>query len=238
MQLGRAELYDIHSQNLAAVDRAVTRIRQAANRSVAEGRHAITQDLTRVYAWLLAAKLESRLRKVLYEAPALTDERREVVLRQRSQDKQWLRLIDEAFMQKYNVPRATGTALPLTSRFRRTELREAVSKDLLPIMQLRNKLAHGQWAVALNTSGNAVSPGLDGALKALDLLALKHQDRLIGAVADAVTDLAVSRPTFERDFDKHFRAVEDARLRLAQGGYEEWAARQRSSFRSRSDRSS
>ncbi len=98
-------------------------------------------------------------------------------------------------------------------------------------MQLRNKLAHGEWLYALDSAGSAVSSDLTKGLRTLNLLSLKHQERLVDRLADAITDLVVSRPTFERDFDGHFRAIEDARERIAAGGYGDWVAKQRRSYR-------
>jgi hypothetical protein len=231
MALSRADLYNVHSRNLAAVDRGLNRIRRTANRAVAQGQDAIADDLTKVYALLLATKLEARLRKVLYEAPAFDGATRSTILAQGAQDKQWLRVIDEAFKRRYSVGRLTRRTLPTTAWLRRQVLREAVSDDLAPVIQLRNKLAHGQWITALNKTGTNHSPALDAVLRNLNLLALKDQERLIDKVAEAVSDLAVSRRTFERDFDSHFRAVEDARARLQEGGYEDWVRHQRRSFK-------
>jgi hypothetical protein len=223
MPLSREALYDVHSRNLAAVDRGTNRIKRAANRAVAQWQLATAGDLTKIYALLLAAKLEVRLRKLMYEAPAFTDAQRRAITNEESQDQQWLRAIDEAFKRRYGVRRLSGKSLDVTPRVRRDVLREAVKKDLAPIMRLRNRLAHGQWAVALTNAGDAVSKELDDVLGGLNVLDLKHQERLIDRLGDAISDLAVSRRTFERDFDSHFRAVEDARLRLATSDYDEWA---------------
>lgn len=231
MGLDRKALYNIHSKNLAAVDSAIKRVRHSANRAIAEGQLAVAEDFARVYAWLLAAKLETRLRKALYEPPSLEEARRDLVLSEPTQEQRWLRLIDEAFMRRYNVPRPA--LLDMTPRLRRTVLTAAVTQDLLPIMQLRNKLAHGEWSVALTSAGTDVSPDLTKMLHTLNLLTLKHQDRLIGRIGDAVTDLVVSRPTFERDFDAHFRAIEDARKSIASADYQKWVDRQRASYRHR-----
>jgi hypothetical protein len=115
-------------------------------------------------------------------------------------------------------------------------MRDAVAGDLKGIIELRNKLAHGQWAVALNSAGTNRSAPLDSALQDLNLLRLKHQSRLVDRLGDAVTDLVVSKKTFERDFDKHFAAVEDARRRLKTESFDAWVQRQRQSYQTRPDR--
>jgi hypothetical protein len=236
MASSREELYDIHSQNLAAVDRGLNRLRLSANRAVAQGQRAVEADLTKVYALLLATKLEARLRKVLYEAAALDEPTRAKVLAQRSQDAQWLRLVDEAFKRKYGVGRLTKLTLPATAWLRREVLRDAIRTDLAPVIRLRNCLAHGQWAVTLNNAGTATSKELDRMLQDLNLVALKHRERLIDKIGETVSDLAISRRTFERDFDRHFRAVEDARARLAKDDYDEWVEAQRRSYTVASER--
>ncbi len=70
------------------------------------------------------------------------------------------------------------------------------------------------------------------ALKDETLLSLEIRRHLVKRMTSAVQDLVVSRPAFERDFDKHYTAFANASTRLQSVDYELW----RDQLRDRSQR--
>jgi uncharacterized protein with von Willebrand factor type A (vWA) domain len=98
-----------------------------------------------------------------------------------------------------------------------------LTNDLRPIVQLRNKLAHGQWVYPLNDAGKDIAQAQMDALRVENLLSLQFKKSLISALSDAIHDLVVSRPTFERDFDRHFRVIVETRRNLQTREYSSYA---------------
>jgi hypothetical protein len=68
------------------------------------------------------------------------------------------------------------------------------------------------------------------ALRKETVLTLKQKESLIDSVYGAVHDLVVSKPTFERDFDSHFRHVEQIRVNVARKNYDQWRDQLRTTY--------
>jgi hypothetical protein len=109
-------------------------------------------------------------------------------------------------------------------------LKDALDGNLNAVITMRNKLAHGQWAYPLNESLDDVAQAQMDALRNENLLSLKQKWSLLDAVCAAVHDLAISLPTFERDWDKHFRHVEQIRVNIRQKSYPGWAKQLREKY--------
>ena len=62
------------------------------------------------------------------------------------------------------------------------------------------------------------------ALRTENILSLTQKAALVNYICDSIHDLVVSRPTFDRDFDDHFRCVEQIRVKISRKSYEVWAA--------------
>src|SRR2546427_18894 len=92
--------------------------------------------------------------------------------------------------------------------------RLAIARREPSVIVLRNKLAHGQWAYPLNEQLDDVAQSQMDALRDENILSLKQKSGLIEAFCDSIHDLVVSPPTFERDFDNHFRRVAQLRANL------------------------
>jgi hypothetical protein len=213
--LTRRNHYGFHTANLRAVGDGLHQLARVGKDALRRNDEAAILTVTRLYALALAAEAETRLLKVLYEPP-VSQQDRDRVLQAANQEGKWLTAIDFGFRRSYSVgePRPLEPNLAFTARARRAVLRETVSEDLAGLIQVRNGLAHGQWAYAFNTDLTELSQPLMRELKTENLRALEHKRAIVSALALAVQDLLVSPPTFERDFDSHFEVVERRRRQL------------------------
>ncbi|MEO5858250.1 MAG: hypothetical protein ABIR33_04795 [Pyrinomonadaceae bacterium] len=92
------------------------------------------------------------------------------------------------------------------------------------IIEIRNKLAHGQWAYPLTNDGDDFSTALRAAMESENLLSLQYKRKLISCILDIVHDVAVSPPTFERDFDSHYRQIVNVRRNLVTRHYSDYVS--------------
>ncbi len=88
---------------------------------------------------------------------------------------------------------------------RRAALHDVLSNELRILIEIRNKLAHGQWIYPFNNEGNTVDPDKFKLIDKENLQSLQFKYSLAQHLADAVHDLVVSPTTFERDFESHFK---------------------------------
>jgi len=102
--------------------------------------------------------------------------------------------------------------------------------DLRSIIELRNKLGHGQWVYPLNSNCDDVAQEQMDALRGENLLHLQFKQKLIISLSAAINDLVVSQPTFERDFDGHFHAIIEMRRNLKTRNYKDYVANMRRKY--------
>jgi hypothetical protein len=218
------KLYQFHTHNLQAIDQGLKTTLEAARDAIAQSRDRILPTYVRLYAFLMGAWTECRLLKLLFEPNAFSGPDRSRVL-QRNALERWTEVVETAFRRHYSIPTATlgPPALPATAHTRMTLLRVVLEKDLRSVITLRNKLAHGQWVYPLNEALDDIAQEQMDALRTETILSLKQKAALVNYVCDAIHDLVVSRPTFDRDFDDHFRCIEQVRINIARKSYAGWA---------------
>lgn len=220
MALSRASLYRVHVANYHAVADAMERVARQARLAIRSGDDRTASALTKTFALLFAAKLETRLGKLLYEPSGFTAAQREIVLSRRSQFESWTAAIDLGFRLRYNVRGVIdGRKLPHSAFARYQTLVELVSVHFRPPIELRNKLAHGQWVYPLTASQGDVSAPQRTALARENLLSLEIKDRVAEHACRIINDLVVSAKTFERDFDLHFRRLAEVLLALEKADF-------------------
>ena len=228
----REKLYSFHVKNLRVIDRAILRVGLACRRAISRGDEQSVASFTPVYALLLGAWAECRLRKLIYEPSGFDQAERQAILCKPSQLERWQLALELAFRKQYEIPRASLTAdtLEHSAYSRYTELGDLLATNLRLVIELRNKLAHGQWAYPLNNAGDDVAHEHMKALRAENLLSLQYKKTLLGHLAEAINDLVVSRPAFERDFDAHFRGIVASRRDLVNRDYEWYVESMRAKY--------
>ena len=162
---------------------------------------------------------------MLYEKNGITSDERNTVLATQSQIDRWQKAVEVAFRKQYKVPSAalTEKTLPHSAFSRYTSLIDILNNDLRSIIEIRNKLAHGQWVYPLNNEGNDVEAEKYNSIRHENLLALQFKMSLISSLAAIIHDLFVSLPTFERDFDQHYKQIITTRTNLQKRDYDEYA---------------
>ena len=196
----------------------------SCRKAIAERNGPATKSFVSLYAFLLGAWAENRLRKLVYEHFGLDEVERKKVLRSSSQIDQWSCATELGFRRHYQVPKAvlSENSLPFSASAQFAKLNEMLDQDLRSVIEIRNKLAHGQWIYPLNNEGSEVATDKYGALRNENLPSLQYKKAMIASLADIVHDLIVSPATFDRDFDKHYRHVTNTRNNLRTRSYAQY----------------
>lgn len=219
------KLYRFHVYNLRSIEVAIKNTALSARKAIAEQNSHAIESFVRLFSFLIGAWAETRLLKLLFEKNGIEVEDRNTILSQPTQLERWQKSVEIAFRKKYGVPAATlsETTLPHTAYSRYTSLVDILNTDLRPIIEIRNKLAHGQWVYPLNSEGNDVEEEKYNNIRQENLLALQFKQKLITNLACIIHDLIVSLPTFERDFDSHYKQITATKINLQKRSYEKYS---------------
>ena len=172
---------------------------------------------------LLGAWAENRLRKLAYEPNGFSQDERELVSSSTSQLDSWRKAIELSFRNRYGLPRADlSLSLPITPRSRYQTLLVILEDDLKPIIEVRNKLAHGQWSRTLNNANDDFSQEMMARISAENALTVKFKKRLLSYLAQIIHDLVAGNDAFERDFDLHFKNLEQAKRDIKSRSFSAW----------------
>ena len=220
-----AKLYEFHVANLRMIGSAIQHFARAGRDALAHERNGEVASFIRGFALLLGVEAEARLAKLLYEPSGFDDAERALVSARPTQAERWETAVELAFRRHYGVPKAplTETVLQHSAFHRYSTLNRVLEGKLSPVIRARNKLAHGQWEYPLNDTCDDVVSDLYKALADETLLGLELKRHVTKHLISTIHDLVVSKPTFERDFDIHYRAFVDASMRTERANYTTWA---------------
>ena len=222
MSRNPSKLYAHHVANLRELELAISHTARLARVAIASrDPQQSLRSLLRLYAFLVGAWAECRLLKLLHEESGFSDDERSAILAKSTQGEQWGETVDFAFRKHHKVPKAPldERILGVAHAARRSALHDVLNNELRIVIEIRNKLAHGQWVYPLNSDGTAVEPEKYKQINKENLQSLQFKFDLLGHLADAAHDLVVSPQTFERDFEMHFRKLFQVRTNLRTKNY-------------------
>lgn len=191
-------------------------VERSVNSALRIGDGPATKALTTTQMLLVAVKAEARLQKLLHTPGWLNDSQRAYILSAATRLAMWERLIEVGFRQRYrkakrNVPLLDQLDHDAAARYK--TLLEILEIDLREIIEIRNKLAHGQWSYGLTAEG-AISTEITKRLRIANTLELRFQDSIAEDLANAVGDLLQPGRKFEDSFNGHFRKIKSSHEHL------------------------
>jgi len=133
----------------------------------------------------------------------------------------WLLLNEFFFKNKYlrrQDKELNALNLGMTTYSRYKTIVTIIDEDLRPFIELRNKLSHGQWAVAMNVIGSNKNQKLTTKIWKLSKKEIMLIKSLVVNLPCLMKFLITSKMTFEREYDKYIykllKAKNDADLKF------------------------
>jgi len=166
----------------------------------------------------LGIEAEARLRKIVFDPTGLAEAERILVFAAHSQIDRWLRLVDVAFSKHYQgaaAVRVDESALTEVASKRYNRIVTLLHEDLRPIIENRNKIAHGQSEWQLKSGSDGKFKKEAARIDFGDHWNLTNLRDALEAIGEIMLALVVSRPSFERDFDRFFSSIQQAKNNLS-----------------------
>lgn len=219
-------IYKFHVANLRAISISIVQIRRIIHEAIAADNSQLVDSLTRLFSLTLGAWAETRLRKLLYEENGFSEQERNSIDDQSNQFGKWKKTIETAVRSHYHIPSGplTDVNVPHSVYSRYQTLQAILENDLKPVIEMRNKLAHGQWVYPF-TDSLELSVSLKAAIENENVLSLQFKHLMLTHLSQIIHDLVVSRPTFERDFDDNYRKFAGVKENLTNRSFEKYCSK-------------
>jgi hypothetical protein len=208
----RDDLARVHSKNRKKVKQAITQVNRSLNEAIKTNNAMLEYVNTRVLLLLYVCYLETTMDYLIEAYPAqVSQEIRNRVASQRSEIDRWLCLVDSMFIHRYLAGRKTSlTMLNVghTAYTRYVYVRGLTDTQVRACIEMRNKLSHGQWAVALNNDGSSKNQDITSKVWTLTKKDLMLMKGVVNRYMAIMENLIASKNAFEKYFDTNVEAIE------------------------------
>ncbi len=210
-------LFHAHCDNVRELKRAWRHINRAVNAGVLAGDFEAVSIQTRLLALVYCAYAESVFQKTVSTPGGFTQDQIHQIQAEKNRSivDGWKKCAQLAFMQvdgqnSGHVPNAIQNLNRLIEEF---------IKD--PSV-LRNRLAHGQWRVALNSAGDKINQELTEEIESIDVVVLTRNrdalEKLVNIFEDVIKSPTKTHP---RDYWVHITAMEESQRKMAAWTFEQ-----------------
>jgi len=223
------KLYKYYVENYRRVNHSLDILEKQIRASIAIQNEDTYKALLPLYMLMLGACAESRLLKVLMEPKKFSQEEITQILAIKNHKERWIEIIKVSFLKR------EGKSI-LLSIDEHTINRSAwhlykdliglIDNELKIVIELRNKLAHGQfeypfvtWESPYLIESVKVSTPHKKRFETENLLTLILKRNILENILNIVRDLGISQKAFPRDFDKYYRKVQMLRKQIKTKNY-------------------
>lgn len=209
--------YSEHCDNLRALESAISSIQITLRDYISRCDERNSDIYTKILAHLVNSWVEVRILKLIYEKEAFNEDEIKEVINSNLNDK-WKKSLEIAYRKGFG----TSKSDPITDN-RYSSLVDIIDNYLLPSSQMRNRLAHGQWVFAFNNSLlSGVNEKLTKDIRNDNILKIQLRFKIFKDLSQIIHDLAVSTPTFKRDFDTNFGKIKEKQHQLINKNYDSY----------------
>lgn len=197
-QSSRLAVYEAQTKNVKEVDKVRRQINRAINDALKRGDKIAAQALTKTMALVFCAWVEANFSKVIHTPYGFSlDEIQQIkkIYRENGLEKGWEKCLELGTLKASK--RKNSNYVPNI----RLELRRLIQKYIVEPSLLRNKIAHGQWTIALNRENSAENTDLTNSLASLDIVTISKWFKVHGHISQIVESLIESpNKAFHRDY--------------------------------------
>jgi len=211
MEMRMKEWQKVHSKNRAALSKAIVQMNRSLNESIRRKDKEQEYVQARCLFLLWVSWMEVSMDLILHSANKLTEAERKSIEACRREVDRWNLCLDLCFAKHYLTGKKrslTKINLGPTAFYRFQELK-AVLKDYIdPYIEIRNRLAHGQWMIAINSEGSVKNQDLTTRLMVLSKKELLLVKMMVKNFVNLANVLTCSKNEFERKYDETVSKME------------------------------
>jgi hypothetical protein len=214
-----------HSGNLRAVVDGLVQAERSHKAAIRRNNTAEVGFAARIHQMMVALLAEAYLRKIIADPNGFNEVEVKLLAQKQSQESRWKRVVEFAFRRHYRVllhEPMDATTLTATSAAQYDALTTMIEQDLVEVIGDRNKTAHAQWRWRLNSGETNFLP--QPAPGPLNYQQIARRAKIIDRLARLVYVLAVSEPTFQRDFDETYAEITQLRAAIDGADYPQFVA--------------
>ncbi|MDR6300671.1 hypothetical protein [Mesonia maritima] len=178
--------YEAYVKNVQDFLIAEKELKRTINRALKTGKTQTVEIQTKLYALLYSTFSESRFMKVILTPYGFEQTEVDEILKQPSNLEKWLKCLELAF-RKFNQTKK-GSEIPN----KKLELSRIIEAYVLTPSILRNKIAHGQLTVALNSKNTSLNYTITGKIQALDFVEISKWFVINKSLCDILEELIES----------------------------------------------
>lgn len=180
------DFYKAYVVNTADFLIAEKEIKRAINRAIKENKTTTLNIQTKLYALLYSTYSESCFMKMILTPYGFEQKYIDEILNQGNIQEKWHKVIEIAFL-KFNK-HSKGSEIPN----KKLELKKIILKYIIDPSIIRNKIAHGQISVALNSKNTALNIDLTNKIDNQDVVYIFRLFEINKKLVSIIEDLIES----------------------------------------------
>lgn len=205
-------MFRAQTANTRELEAAWTHVNRQINSLLVHKQEKSVEVATKLLALIYCALAESTFSKLIHTPHCLTLDEIEQVKRETKLNgvkEGWIKCAELA------VRRIDGANSGHAQNVLK-KLSDLIQRYVFDPSLVRNKLAHGQWSVALNRDNDAVNDALTNEISKLDVVELYRRKHALQKLAAILEDIVESPNTAHwRDYWVHLALLEERQAELA-----------------------
>ena len=210
--------YYEHCENLKLLEKAISSVIVTLKYSIRKQETINVDIYTKILASLVNSWTEVRIVKLIYEINAFKDDEIKTIIESKSLENRWKKTLEIAYNESFR----NDASNPI-NKDRYDLLIDIITEHLKSSAEVRNRLAHGQWKYAFNNKLLDINQDLTNIINADNYLKISLRYKIFRDLSQMIHDLAVSTPTFKRDFDSIYKKITEKQQQLHNKKYEDFA---------------
>ncbi|MGR5370738.1 hypothetical protein [Photobacterium damselae] len=205
------EVFAAQTKNVQALEQAWRHINKAINSAYSCDQESTAETHTRLLAQVYCAFAEAVFSKIIHTPDALTPEEIAQVKTKGKRNivEAWKRCVELVLkkVEGKNSGHVTNTKKKIFS---------LIDLYIYDPSLLRNKIAHGQWEIALNSNNTKVNADLTGKIQSLTVVDLYRSKEAFQSLFRIVEDIIESpNKAHQRDYWVHITEFETSQKKMA-----------------------
>jgi hypothetical protein len=209
----RVDVFRAQTENVRELERSWKHVNRQLNSLLLAGNQAAVQINSKLLALIYCALAEALFSKILHTPKGLTlDEIEQVKVATRAGGVKdgWIKCVELAMRSVQGVKSNHGHNV-------KQRLERLIEEFIFDPSLLRNKLAHGQWRIALNRDNDALNQAMTSELAFLDVIEVYRRKSALQRLAAILEDIVESpNRAHHRDYWDHLDKFETEQREIAQ----------------------